>query len=199
MFRHRTALPLPIAAAILLLPARETPGGAGTILSGVAMTAAGEALRLWGVRHIGVVSRTRSDRVGPLIASGPFRYVRNPLYIGNTLLWTGFAITAGLVWLAPIVLALLGVEYHWIVQWEEALLLERRGEEYRDYVRRVPRWIPAVPPGGSGGDGENIRGSSVSSMSSVVASSWRATFFSERGTLLAIAAGYLLLALKARF
>ncbi len=58
---------------------------------------AGELLRLWAVRHIGVISRTRSDRLGPLISTGPFGWVRNPLYIGNLALWSGFTVSAGLV------------------------------------------------------------------------------------------------------
>ena len=180
------------------MPAGETPGSALTILAGVSLTAIGEALRLWGVHHIGVISRTRSDRLGPLVDSGPFAYVRNPLYLGNILLWVGFAVTARLLWLAPIVFGLLAVEYHWIVKWEEALLIERRGEEYGGYTRRVPRWIPALHHGGLGGPGGNNH-TSKSAASSAVAISWRATLFSERGTLLAIAAGYALLWLKARF
>ena len=195
MFRHRTSLPLPIAAAILLIPPGETPAGRLTVLSGVALTAIGEALRLWGVHHIGVISRTRSDRLGPLVDSGPFAYVRNPLYIGNILLWVGFAVTAGLIWLAPVAFAMLAVEYHWIVRWEEALLLERRGEEYRDYAARVRRWWPGPHARERGGrSGEDVPNSPASSAVSV-----RSTLFSERGTLLAIAGGYLLLWLKARF
>ena len=125
LFRHRTALPLPIALAILLIPSSETSRSTAEILFGVGLTAAGELIRLWSVRHIGVVSRTRSERLGPLIDTGPFAYVRNPLYIGNVLLWVGFAVTAGLLWLAPIVVVVLGIEYHWIVRWEEALLTAR--------------------------------------------------------------------------
>ena len=178
-------MPLPIAAAILLIPSGETPGGRLTILSGVVLTGIGEALRLWGVHHIGVISRTRSDRLGPLVDSGPFAYVRNPLYIGNILLWVGFAVTAVLLWLAPIAFVILAVEYHWIVKWEEALLIERRGLEYLGYVKRVPRWLPRFHVGPVG--------------SVVLDRSWSATLFSERGTLIAIAAGYLLLWLKARF
>jgi protein-S-isoprenylcysteine O-methyltransferase Ste14 len=193
LFRHRTSLPLPIAAAIVLIPRGETPAGAAAVLSGVALTASGEALRLWGVRHIGVISRTRSDRLGPLVDTGPFGYVRNPLYIGNMLLWVGFAVAAGLLWLAPVALALFAAEYHWIVRWEEALLLTRLGDEYRRYVRRVPRWIPRLRTGTEGGR-RRLRPSSVPPPSP-----FAATLFSERGTLLAIAAGYLLLWLKARF
>lgn len=200
LFRHRTWLPVPIALAILLIPPGETPRPAGEILLGVGLTAIGEAIRLWGVHHIGVVSRTRSHRLGPLVETGPFGYVRNPLYIGNILLWVGFAVTAGLLWLASIVFVLLAAEYHWIVMWEEALLVERRGEAYREYARRTPRWLPSLHHGGHGGqDQKESTASTASSVSSVVASSVSSTVFSERGTLIAIAAGYLLLWLKARF
>jgi protein-S-isoprenylcysteine O-methyltransferase Ste14 len=40
---------------------------------------------------------------GPLVSSGPFARVRNPLYLGNIAIWIGFALTARLVWLAPVI------------------------------------------------------------------------------------------------
>jgi protein-S-isoprenylcysteine O-methyltransferase Ste14 len=194
LFRRRTLLPLPIAAAILSIPSGETSRNVAAILGGGALTVSGEALRMWGVRHIGVISRTRSDRLGPLVESGPFAHLRNPLYIGNIALWVGFAITAGLLWLAPIVLVLLGLEYHAIVRWEERLLESRLGETYRAYASRVPRWIPRL-----GGPTRVRHGSDTGRTPVRVPVRWRETFFSERGTLIAIAAGYLLLWTKARF
>ena len=188
LFRHRTALPLPIAAAILAIPAGNDAGGTTLPAVGVAVTVLGEAIRLWGVRHIGAISRTRSERLGPLVDSGPFGYVRNPLYIGNILLWVGFALTARLWWLAPIAFVLLAAEYHAIVGWEERLLVQRIGDAYRDYMTRVPRWIP-----------RSVSVPSVLSSASSAAFTWRETVFSERGTLMAMAVGYLLLWLKARF
>jgi protein-S-isoprenylcysteine O-methyltransferase Ste14 len=104
---------------------------------GLTLVAAGELLRLWGVRHIGVISRTRSERLGPLVGSGPFALVRNPLYLGNVALWVGFTVSAGLLWLVPVVVVFLAVVYHAIVRWEETLLEGRRGDEYREYARRV--------------------------------------------------------------
>ena len=197
LFRHRTALPLPIAAAILLIPAGQEDRGAELAAAGVSITILGEAIRLWGVQHIGAISRTRSDRVGPLVDTGPFAYIRNPLYVGNILLWVGFAITARLAWLAPIALVLLAIEYHFIVGWEEHLLIQKLGDDYRDYVTRVPRWLPTSYRG----DNSAGRNNEVAPKASVsaVAFSWRETLFSERGTLIAMAAGYLLLWLKARF
>jgi protein-S-isoprenylcysteine O-methyltransferase Ste14 len=159
-------------------------------VAGIAITLLGEAIRLWGVRHIGAISRTRSDRHGPLIDTGPFAYVRNPLYVGNILLWVGFALTAGLWWLAPVAFALLALEYHFIVGWEEQLLVERIGESYRSYMTRVPRWVPRW-----------TEQPSSAARSSVYPAGfpWRETAFSERGTLIAMTAGYLLLWTKAHF
>lgn len=197
LFRHRTALPLPIAAAILGLRTAEAAPSILLVGAGVGVTTAGELIRLWGVRHIGAISRTRSDRLGPLVASGPFALVRNPLYVGNILLWVGFALTSRLVWLAPVAAVLLGAEYHAIVRWEEQLLEARLGDAYRAYAAHVPRWMPTINRGAR--KARRDQDFSANSASSAVMSfSWRKTLFSERGTLLAIAAGYLMLWLKAQ-
>ena len=198
LFRHRTALPLPIAAAILGLRTGEAAPSVPLVAAGVALTVAGELIRLWGVHHIGAISRTRSDRLGPLVDTGPFALVRNPLYVGNILVWVGFALTARLVWLAPLAAVLLGAEYHAIVRWEEQLLVSRLGAAYREYAVQVPRWLPTFNRRERKERRE--RDFSASSASSAVKSfSWSETLFSERGTFVAIAVGYLLLWIKARF
>jgi protein-S-isoprenylcysteine O-methyltransferase Ste14 len=179
LFRRRTWLPVPLALAVLLVPASRRPTLA-LEAAGAALILAGELLRLWGVRHIGAISRTRGDRLGPLVDDGPFAYVRNPLYLGNIALWAGFALCAGVAWMAPLLVAILGVEYHAIVRWEEGLLASRIGAPYLDYMARVPRWIPrrhAAPAGRRD-------------------LSWRATFFSERGTIIAIVIASLLIVIK---
>jgi protein-S-isoprenylcysteine O-methyltransferase Ste14 len=191
LFRHRTSLPLPVAIAILTLRIGEAPPSALLVGTGVAITVLGEIVRLWGVHHIGAISRTRSERLGPLVASGPFAFLRNPLYIGNIALWVGFALAARLVWLAPVILVLLGLEYHAIVRWEETLLESRLGDAYRAYAARVPRWIPTFSRGG-----RKERG--AENDLSATAFSWRSTLFSERGTFIAIALGYLVLWIKLR-
>jgi protein-S-isoprenylcysteine O-methyltransferase Ste14 len=180
LFTQRTWLPLPLALALLLLP--STDPSPVLFWAGAALVAAGEAVRVWAVAHIGSVSRTRTDRVGPLVETGPFAHIRNPLYVGNATLWVGFALSAGLPWVAPVFLALLGFEYHAIVRWEEQLLESRLGDAYRGYMARVPRWVPTL--------------SASNKISSARLFSWQATLFSERGTLIAIAVGYLLLAVK---
>lgn len=187
LFKKRTSIPLPIALTLLLVP----PGWSSLSLStpaalgGVLVVILGELLRLWGVHHIGVISRTRSDRLGPLIDTGPFSLVRNPLYLGNILLWVGFAVSARLIWLAPFIVLLLGLEYHAIVRWEERLLRSRIGATYADYMRRVPRWIPAL--------------AAPKTLVGAAPFSWAETFRSERGTLIAMVAGFALLALKGKY
>jgi protein-S-isoprenylcysteine O-methyltransferase Ste14 len=184
LFRQRSWIPVPLALALLFVRAGEVSWSLASP-AGVAIVACGEGLRVWAVRHIGVISRTRSDRLGPLVSTGPFGLIRNPLYIGNIGLWVGFALSARLVWMVPIFIAVLGLEYHAIVRWEESLLEARRGEEYRAYAGRVPRWIPSFPAA-TAAAGRDLH-------------AWRETLFSERGTLVAIAAGYLLLWLKRQF
>jgi protein-S-isoprenylcysteine O-methyltransferase Ste14 len=184
LFRHRTWLPLPLALALFLVRAGEAPSSMALVGLGTGLVVSAELVRLWAVRHIGVVSRTRSDRLGPLVRTGPFAFVRNPLYLGNILLWVGFALTARLLWLVPVFIAVLGLAYHAIVQWEEQMLESSCGDEFRAYASEVPRWIPVLRP---------RRPSPMRPPHS-----WRETWFSERGTLAAIGVGYLLLWIKSQ-
>ena len=186
LFKRRTVIPLPVALALLLIPSRSVFPSLSTLplLPGVPIVVLGEAVRLWAVHHIGVISRTRSERLGPLVETGPFSLVRNPLYLGNILLWIGFALSAGLAWLAPLIVVLLALEYHAIVRWEERLLALRIGDPYREYVARVPRWLPRL--------------GALAGLQDAMPFSWRDTIYSERGTLIAIVVGYGLLAIKLR-
>jgi protein-S-isoprenylcysteine O-methyltransferase Ste14 len=193
LFRHRTSLPIPVALALVTLRIGQAPPSVGLTVAGVAITGGGELLRMWGVHHIGAISRTRSDRLGPLVAGGPFAYMRNPLYVGNVVLWVGFAITARLLWLVPVIVVLLGLEYHAIVRWEERLLESQLGDAYREYTSNVPRWLPARASRSQSAARNEPRDSAVPA---VAAFSLRDTLFSERGTLVAIAVGYALLWIK---
>jgi hypothetical protein len=107
------------------------------------------------------------------------------------MLWVGFALGARLVWLAPVIALLLGAEYHAIVRWEEHVLESRLGDAYRGYVARVPRWLPSI---------HNWARRDLSDRNDPTDGgiSWRETIFSERGTLIAIAVGYMLLWIKAQ-
>jgi protein-S-isoprenylcysteine O-methyltransferase Ste14 len=185
-FRKRSALPIPFIVALLALPAYGRFQSAALVAVGLCLVAAGELTRLWAVRHIGVISRTRADRLGPLVSTGPFAYVRNPLYLGNIAIWTGFAVSARIVWLAPVFLLVAGFVYHAIVLWEEQLLASRRGQDYREYAARVSRWVPVLAP-------------RTAADHPTALFSWRDTLASERSTLMAVAGGLLLLWAKSRW
>ncbi|HNC95489.1 MAG TPA: isoprenylcysteine carboxylmethyltransferase family protein [Myxococcota bacterium] len=113
-------------------------------LAGLALMAAGETLRLWAVGHIGRISRTRQDEVGGLVDVGPYARLRNPLYVGNMLLFAGIGV---IQWPSALLcVPLLALYYQQIVRWEEENLQEKLGDPYRDYLRRVPRWLPLGSP-----------------------------------------------------
>jgi protein-S-isoprenylcysteine O-methyltransferase Ste14 len=193
LFPRRTWIPYPLVGALLLIPPQRI--SVWWVPLGAAVVAAGEWLRIEAVRRIGVISRTRSERLGPLVDTGPFAWVRNPLYLGNIALWIGFSFIAKLPWLAPVFAALLLFEYHAIVSWEERLLAERIGDGYVEYARRVSRWVPRRP----GAQGAWLQDGSRPTAQGSATFTWGETFFSERGTLIAIVLGSLLLWLKTRF
>jgi protein-S-isoprenylcysteine O-methyltransferase Ste14 len=77
-----------------------------------------------------------------LVTGGPYRYVRNPMYLAVTLVILGQAlllVRASLVVYAGAFFAVVASFVHW---YEEPTLLEQFGESYDRYRRTVPAWIP---------------------------------------------------------
>jgi protein-S-isoprenylcysteine O-methyltransferase Ste14 len=77
-----------------------------------------------------------------LVVTGPYRYVRNPIYVGVVLIFLGHFSWFG-YWalLLYTVLAFIGVHF-FVVLYEEPTLKTKFGAAYEDYRRKVPRWIP---------------------------------------------------------
>ena len=76
-----------------------------------------------------------------LVTHGPYRFTRNPMYVGMTLLHTGLALRADMGWpllLLPLVLLTL---VRLVIRREERYLASAFGAEYEDYRRRVRRWL----------------------------------------------------------
>ena len=142
LFRYRGFVPVPFLAVPLLAPGRQTLQG--WLIAGVFILA-GEAWRLWGVAAAGTVTRRRSRDVQRLVTYGIFSWARNPLYIGNFLIWLGFVIGSGVLWFIPVAVALFAIEYTLIVRYEEGVLESIFGQEYLDYKGRTPRWFPRPP------------------------------------------------------
>jgi protein-S-isoprenylcysteine O-methyltransferase Ste14 len=76
-----------------------------------------------------------------LVCHGPYRYTRNPDYIGQLALYIGLALALNSLWPLiglPMLLALI----HWgVVLREERYLESKFGQEYREYTARVRRWL----------------------------------------------------------
>jgi protein-S-isoprenylcysteine O-methyltransferase Ste14 len=182
LFRYRSFLPVPLALILLVVRVGETDGPA-LVASGALIVIAGQVLRLWAVRHIGTISRTRTTRYGPLMTAGPYAVVRNPLYVGNWLLWTGFAVWSRLLWMVPVAWLIFFVQYRAIARWEAAFIRSKYPGAYDDYARQVRAWMPRWPP--------------PAALAAVAPlHPWREVFFSERGTLLAVVATAILLTMK---
>jgi len=113
---------------------------------GVAMVAAGLALRAWGMTVLGRYY-TRTLRVTDdqrVVQEGPYRTIRHPGYAGSLLVWTGYCLGVG-NWIALVVVtALMLVAYSWRISSEERMLVTTFGDDYRDYQRRTARLIPYV-------------------------------------------------------
>jgi protein-S-isoprenylcysteine O-methyltransferase Ste14 len=184
LFRYRSFLPVPLALMLLLIRTGEVDGRT-LIAAGALLVVAGQSLRLWAVRHIGTISRTRTTRYGPLMTAGPYAIVRNPLYVGNWLLWTGFAVWSRLLWMLPIAWMVFFVQYRAIAKWEAAFIRSKYLTAYDEYARQVRAWMPRWPP-------------RAALLAVTPLHPWREVFFSERGTLLAVALMSLLLTIKQR-
>lgn len=114
------------------------------IAAGALLAALGMVLRVWGTAYIGPVAvNNRRMQAPQLVADGPYRYVRNPLYLGSWFMLAAIAFlmppTGALVAMPLISLFLLR-----LVLGEEAFLAAEIGEPYRAYRRAVPRLIPRL-------------------------------------------------------
>jgi len=142
LFRNRSWLPVPFLLVALLAPGHAT---AVNWLVGAVLIVVGEWIRLAGVAAAGTVTRRRSRDVQRLVTYGIFRWVRNPLYVGNFLIWMGFVVISGVLWFLPVAIVLFAIEYTLIVAYEEGVLESIFGREYLDYKQIAPRWIPRPP------------------------------------------------------
>lgn len=109
----------------------------------------GEILRIWAAGYI------RKNKVLAIV--GPYRHVRNPLYVGSFLIGAGFGIFIGnFVILAMIIIVFLLI-YNLKINSEEKKLSEIFGEKYINYKKNVGRWIPRRKPYGNENEKFDLR------------------------------------------
>jgi len=108
---------------------------------GVSIVLVGIALRIWAQQHL----RYRLKGHKQLTTTGPYEFVRNPLYIGNSIMCVGATIASELLWMIPITIVWCIGAYSIVIRYEEEHLLEKYGDAYRKYLMRGPRWFPEWP------------------------------------------------------
>lgn len=111
-----------LSAAVALVLARPTKS---SLLAGIVVAAIGEMTRVWAAGHI--------EKGREITRSGPYRFVRHPLYLGSTLIGIGFAIASWSVAVAVLCVIYLGVTLAAAVRTEEATLDARFDGAYTAY------------------------------------------------------------------
>jgi len=123
------------------------------IVLGALAALAGALLRVWGAAYLGYSTVHHGDmQAGAVMADGPYRFMRNPLYLGG---W--FMMIAVSLLMPPsgalFTVVLLTVFYLRLILGEEAFLAGKLGQPYEQYLRAVPRLIPrlrsSLPPAGN--------------------------------------------------
>ena len=76
-----------------------------------------------------------------LVTSGPYRFTRNPMYLGMAFLYAGLALAFGTIWALVLLPVVLLVVDRQVIAREERYLESKFGEAYREYKSRVRRWL----------------------------------------------------------
>lgn len=153
LVRAMTYATLFVGLVLIFVPARllswagivppETigPMQVGGMLAG----AAGAVLALWCVLSFGLAGRGTPAPFDPprrLVTSGPYRFVRNPMYIGAGLALAGAALFYGSFEILAYLCFLFLAAHLFVVFHEEPALKGSFGQEYISYWRKAGRWLP---------------------------------------------------------
>jgi protein-S-isoprenylcysteine O-methyltransferase Ste14 len=126
-----------------LFPISVLPPGIVLLAAGVVVLALGILLLFWAVsmmRRAGT-SPNPTQPTTAIVTTGPFRYTRNPIYLGFTLICVGIAIAANDVWVLLPLLVVLAIMTRVVIPSEERYLEQKFGSAYTDYTARVRRWL----------------------------------------------------------
>ena len=119
-------------------------------LPAYALLALGLCVFLWCVYDFFAVGKGTLAPWDPprhLVITGPYRYCRNPMYVGVLLTLAGWAALVGSVAMAEYAVLVAGGFHARVVWGEEPTLRRVFGAEFDRYVQTVPRWVPRLPVG----------------------------------------------------
>ena len=142
-FKSRSFTPVPILLMMLYFARPNNP----YFFLGIVLIVIGEIIRLRSVSFAGGETRTMNVGASSICKSGPYSIVRNPLYIGNMMIYVGFAFVSGSVYvvtISSITFVYFFIQYSLIISLEEQALEEKFGDEYTTYKKLVPSILPKV-------------------------------------------------------
>jgi protein-S-isoprenylcysteine O-methyltransferase Ste14 len=134
-------------ATAAIFPGLAIPGAPwGPLAIGLALVAAGIALRAWAAHALGRFFRrvVGIEHEHVVVEAGPYRVIRHPAYAGTLLTATGIGIASGNWACALICFALPALGHLPRITIEEAMLESHLGEAYSEYARRTRRLVPWV-------------------------------------------------------
>jgi protein-S-isoprenylcysteine O-methyltransferase Ste14 len=144
-----------IGFLLLFLPSRvlawsgivQPPAIGARQITGVILGAFGPAVALWCIVTVVVVGRGPPAPFDPprrLVVRGPYRFVRNPMYIGAGLALAGAALFYQSMALFTYGAVFLLATHVFVIAYEEPTLRRTFDGEYQAYCRQVPRWLPRL-------------------------------------------------------
>jgi protein-S-isoprenylcysteine O-methyltransferase Ste14 len=139
IFKYRSYTPIPFLILMLIFENASV----ATLVVGFIIALTGESIRLWGVSWAGSETRTTGGVGGSfLVISGPFGHVRNPLYVGNILMYLGLGVMSWALfpYLQIVAILFFILQYHFIVKEEEGYLIKTFSDDYKKYLDNVPRF-----------------------------------------------------------
>jgi protein-S-isoprenylcysteine O-methyltransferase Ste14 len=142
IFKYRSYTPIPFIILMLIFQKATLL----SMITGFIILIAGEFFRLWGVSYAGSETRTTNGVGGTyLVISGPYSYLRNPLYLGNMLIYFGVGIMSFslIPYLPAAALLFFFWQYSVIISEEETFLKRKFGESFEHYLSHVPKLIPS--------------------------------------------------------
>ncbi|MDQ3810383.1 MAG: isoprenylcysteine carboxylmethyltransferase family protein, partial [Chloroflexota bacterium] len=116
--------------------------GPSRLVGGV-VTAGGVALIAWSIATLlSAGTDPRPDQpTTALVTRGPYRYTRNPIYLGFVGIYAGLLLVVGTAWPALFLPAVLAVVRRGVIEREERYLAGRFGHAFADYAAHVRRWL----------------------------------------------------------
>ena len=142
LFTNRSYTPLPFII-IMFLFINPT---AISLIIGFAVMVCGEIIRIWAVSYAGSETRTTGGVGGStLVTQGPYAIIRNPLYAGNVIIYTGVGIMSMALypWLIIICLIYFTFQYYCIIINEEEYLEKTFPDSFSLYKKHINRIIPS--------------------------------------------------------